>query len=292
MIMIQSQSGAQIPLREVAKVYNKRGPQMIKSENSFLVGYVIFDKKTGLAETDVVEKAKQFLEDRIKDGSLIVPPGIHFTFTGNYENQVRANQKLMILIPVSLLIISLIIYWQFRSVTHTGLIFSSVLVAMSGGFIMIWLYGQDWFMSFSVAGSNIRDIFQIGTVNMSVAVWVGVIALFGIATDDSVLISIHLKQVFAGALPGTVTEIRKKVINSGLKRVRPAMMTTATTIVALLPVLSTTGKGSEIMIPIAIPTIGGMVMAVLTIFIVPVLYSLWMELKLKKSASESGESTK
>lgn len=147
---------------------------------------------------------------------------------------------------------------------------------------MLWLYGQDWFMNFSLAGMNMRDMFQIKTINLSVAVWVGFIALFGIATDDGVLISTYLKQVFEKNKPSSVQEIRKNVIEAGLKRVRPAIMTTATTIIALLPVLSSTGKGSDIMVPMAIPTFGGMLIAVITIFVVPVLYSLWQEKKLNR----------
>lgn len=147
---------------------------------------------------------------------------------------------------------------------------------------MLWLYGREWFMSFSIGGTNIQDMMQIHTVNLSVAVWVGFIALFGIATDDGVLISTYLKQLFDKKKPNTIEEIRSTVIEAGKKRVRPAIMTTATTIIALLPVLTSTGKGSDIMIPMAIPAVGGMLIAILTIFVVPVLYSMWQENKLKR----------
>ena len=164
--------------------------------------------------------------------------------------------------------------------TGAGLIFSGILVAFSGGFIMLWLYSQTWFLNFSVFGMNMQDIFQIETINLSVAVWVGFIALFGIATDDGVLISAYLKQIFENKPPSSVKEVRENVLLAGAKRVRPAMMTTATTIIALLPVLSSTGKGSDIMVPMAIPIVGGMLIAILTIFIVPVLFCLWQEKKL------------
>ena len=129
-----------------------------------------------------------------------------------------------------------------------------------------------------------QNMFQIDTINLSVAVWVGFIALFGIATDDGVLISTYLKQLFDKKAPQTVEEVRAIVLEAGQKRVRPAIMTTATTLIALLPVLTSRGKGSDIMVPMAIPIFGGMVIALLTIFVVPVLYSMWKENGLKGEA--------
>jgi len=142
---------------------------------------------------------------------------------------------------------------------------------------MIWLYGQEWFMNFSVAGTNMRDLFQMHDLNLSVAVWVGFIALFGIATNDGVLMGTYIHQLFEERKPSTVHEIRETVVMAGLKRVRPAMMTTAVTVIALLPVLTSTGKGADIMLPMAIPTFGGMIFQVMTIFVVPVFQSIWRE---------------
>ncbi len=281
-ILIPTPSGSQIPLGELASIDYTRGPQLIKSENTFLVGYVIFDKKENFAEVDVVENAKKYLDEKIEQGVLEIPKGVNYKFTGNYENQIRATERLMIVIPISLIIIFLILYFQFRSVAGAGLIFSGILVAFSGGFIMLWLYGQSWFMNFSVANINMQDMLQIDQINISVAVWVGFIALFGIATDDGVLISTYLKQIFDKKSPATVEEVRLNVLEAGMKRVRPAMMTTATTIIALLPILTSTGKGSDIMTPMAIPIVGGMLIAILTIFVVPVLYSMWQENEVKK----------
>lgn len=281
-ILIPTPSGVQVPLGELAEIKYTRGPQMIKSENTFLVGYVIFDKKEGFAEVDVVKNAQAYLNKKIEHGTFNVPSGVNYRFTGNYENQIRATNRLLILIPISLLIIFLILYFQFRSVTAASLIFSGIFVAFSGGFIMLWLYSQSWFMNFSLGGINLQDMFQIHTINLSVAVWVGFIALFGIATDDGVLVSTYLKQLFDKKTPESIEEVRTTVLQAGLKRVRPAMMTTATTIIALLPVLTSTGKGSDIMVPMAIPTIGGMLIATLTIFVVPVLFSMWQERKVIK----------
>jgi Cu(I)/Ag(I) efflux system membrane protein CusA/SilA len=280
-LLIPTPSGVQIPLSELATIEYTRGPQMIKSENTFLVGYVIFDKKEGFAEVDVVENAKDYLNQKIETGELVIPAGVNYKFTGNYENQIRATKRLMIVIPIALLVIFFILYFQFRSVMGATLIFSGIIVAFSGGFIMLWLYSQPWFLNFSIGDVHLQNLFQINPINLSVAVWVGFIALFGIATDDGVLISTYIKQLLDEKPPKSVSEVRAIILEAGKKRVRPAIMTTATTLLALLPVLTSTGKGSDIMVPMAIPIFGGMLIAILTIFVVPVLYSMWQEGKLK-----------
>lgn len=286
-VLIPTPVGAQIPLGELAQIKYVRGPQMIKSEDTFLVGYVIFDKKEKFAEVDVVENAQAYLNQRLNSGEFVLPAGVNYKFTGNYENQIRATKRLMFVVPISLIIIFLILYFQFGSVVTSSMVFSGIFVAFSGGFIMIWLYGQSWFMNFSLAGINIRDLFQMGTINISVAVWVGFIALFGIATDDGVIMGTYLKQVFAKNKPKTVQEVRDSVLDAGNKRVRPAMMTAATTIIALIPVLTSTGKGADIMVPMAIPSFGGMILQVMTMFVVPVLYSMWQERKVSKYKMEN-----
>jgi len=289
-ILIPTPIGSQVPLGDLVEIDYTRGPQMIKSENTFLVGYVIFDKKEGYAEVDVVENAQKYLNKKIKDGQINIPTGVNYIFTGNYENQIRATNRLMIIVPICLILIFLILYFQFRSVMASSLIFTGIIVALSGGFLMIWMYGQSWFLDFSMLGMNMRDLFQVQTINLSVAVWVGFIALFGVATDDGVLISTYLKQLFDKKSPRTKLEVREMVLEAGLKRVRPAMMTTATTVIALLPVLTSTGKGSDIMVPMAIPLFGGMTIEVLTMFVVPVLYSMWQERKLKTSLIQNPKS--
>ena len=276
-LLIPTPTGVQVPLGELVKVKYTRGPQLIKSEDAFLVGYVIFDKEPGYAEVDVVDNAMSYLDKKISDGSFKLPAGVNYKFTGNYENQIRATKRLLVVIPIALLVIFLVLYFQFRSAVGATLIFSSILVAFSGGFIMLWLYGQPWFMNFSLGDIHMRDLFQIGTVNLSVAVWVGFIALFGIATDDGVLISTYIKQLLEERPPESAAQVRASVMEAGKKRVRPAMMTMATTLIALLPVLTSTGKGSDIMVPMALPIFGGMTIAILTIFVVPVLYSMWQE---------------
>jgi len=284
-ILVPTKSGAQIPLGELAKLNYVRGPQMIKSEDTFLVGYVLFDKRDGFAEVNVVNDAQNYLQKKIDSGELKVPAGVSYKFSGNYENQVRAVKRLAIVVPISLVLIFLLLYFQFKTIIASSIHFSGVFVAFSGGFIMIWLYSQPWFMNFSLSGENMRDLFQMHTINLSVAVWVGFIALFGIATDDGVLMGTYIHDVFEKRNPKTVSEVRDAVMEAGSKRVRPAMMTAAVAIIALLPVLSSTGKGADIMVPMAIPIFGGMVIQIMTIFVVPVLQAIWRENVVKKSQS-------
>ncbi|MFA7180868.1 MAG: efflux RND transporter permease subunit [Bacteroidales bacterium] len=282
-ILIPTPTGAQIPLKQVVDIEYVRGPQAIKSENTFLVGYVLFDKKEGYAEVDVVNEAQAMIQQKIDSGDLIVPAGVNYKFSGSYENQVRAEKRLSIIVPLVLLIIFLILYFQFKSVTTSLMIFTGVAMAFSGGFIMLWLYGQGWFANFIVFGTNIRELFQMNTVNLSVAVWVGFIALFGLATDDGVLMGTYLDQSFERNRTKTVEEVRTAVVEAGERRIRPAVMTTTTTIIALLPVLTSTGRGADIMVPMAIPAFGGMIVAAVTYYIVPTLYCMREEYKLKKS---------
>lgn len=281
-LIIPTATGAQIPLGEVAEIEYTKGAQMIQSENTFLVGYVIFDKVAGAAEVDVVNEADEILQDKINSGEISLPKGVSYTFAGNYEQQARASKRLLIIIPISLLIIIMILYFQFKSVTASLIHFSGVFVALAGGFILLWLYGEPWFMNFSVAGTNIRDMFQMHQVNLSIAVWVGFIALFGIATDDGVLMGTFIHDTFLERDPQTKEEIREAVVYAGLKRVRPAVMTTASTLIAFLPVLTSTGKGSDIMVPMAIPTFGGMLIQSMTMFVVPILQCWWREGVIKR----------
>ncbi len=276
-ILIPAMNGVQIPLSEIADIDYTRGAQMIRSENTFLNGYVIFDKNEDLAEVDVVDQATKVLKDKLSNGTILLPAGVSYKFAGNYENQIRATNRLAIVIPISLLLILLLLYFQFRTVTASLIHFSGVFVAFAGGFIMIWLYGQGWFLNFSIDGINLRDLFQMHPINLSVAVWVGFIALFGIATNDGVIMGTYIHQVFEQRHPTTVHEVREALVSAGLKRVRPAMMTTAVAVIALLPVLSSSGKGSDIMIPMAIPMFGGMIIQVMTIFVVPMFQAMWRE---------------
>lgn len=281
-IYVPIKNGSQVPLGDLVTIRYEQGPQIIKSEDTFLIGYVLFDKLDGFAEVNVVESAQALIDKKIEEGSLTVPQGISYRFTGTYENQLRAEKTLSIVVPMALLIIFLILYFQFRSVTTSLMVFTGIAVAFAGGFVMIWLYGQDWFFNFSLFGENLRTLFNMKTINLSVAVWVGFIALFGIATDDGVVMATYLTQTFDSEKPTDKTGIRKATLEAAGKRIRPCLMTTVTTILALLPVLTSTGKGSDIMIPMAIPIFGGMIIDITSYFLVPVLFSWKKEYQLKK----------
>ncbi|MBI0398132.1 efflux RND transporter permease subunit [Cyclobacterium marinum] len=284
-ILLPTPTGAQIPISQVVDFEYVRGPQAIKSEETFLVGYVLFDKRDGYSEVGVVNDAQAAIQAKIDAGDLTVPAGISYKFSGSYENQVRAEKRLTIIVPLVLGIVFLILYFQFKSVATSLMVFTGIAMAFSGGFIMLWLYGQTWFADFSIFGTNFRDLFQIHTINLSVAVWVGFIALFGIATDDGVLMATYLDQSFDRNKTDNLKGIRAATVEAGQRRIKPAVMTSATTIIALLPILTSTGRGADIMIPMAIPAFGGMFFAAVTYFIVPVLYCMREERKLNKIQS-------
>ena len=191
------------------------------------------------------------------------------------------------MLPLALFIIFLILYFQFKSIPTTLLVFSGIFVAWAGGFILIWMYGQPWFLDFSVFGVNMRQLFQVHTINLSVAVWVGFLALFGIASDNGVIQSTYLDQVFRERQPNSIKEIREATIVAAQRRIRPCLMTSATTILALIPVLTSVGRGSDVMVPMAIPSFGGMLVVLISIFVVPVLYCWIKERSINRQASSS-----
>ncbi len=280
-ILVASSSGQQIPLSQLTKTKYIRGPQVIKSEDTALIGYVLLDKKPGYAEVDVVEQAQAYLQQKIDDGEFELPAGVSYTFAGNYENQIRAKKTMMVVLPVALFLIFMILYFQFKSIPTTMLVFSSIAIAWAGGFVLIWMYGQPWFMDFSLFGANMRDLFQVHEINLSIAIWVGFLVLFGIASDNGVIISTYLDQSFATHDISSIEKIRETTILGAERRIRPCLTTSATTILALLPILTSAGRGSDIMVPMAIPSFGGMLVVLVSAFIVPLLYCSLAELRFK-----------
>jgi Cu(I)/Ag(I) efflux system membrane protein CusA/SilA len=280
-ILVPAMDGAQIPLTQLSEIRYVRGPMAIKSEDTFLVGYVLLDKQPGFAEVDVVENCRRYLDEKLATGAWALPAGVSYSFAGSYENQLRAQRTLAIVIPVALFVIFLILYFQFASYLTTLLVWAGLAVAASGGFLMIWLYGQPWFLDFSLFGVHMRELFQVHPINLSVAIWVGFLALFGIATDDGVVIATYLDQSFARRTIASIADIRNATVEAGLRRIRPCLMTTATTILALLPVLTSTGRGADVMVPMAIPSFGGMTVELMTLFLVPVLYCWIQETKFR-----------
>ena len=289
-VLVSSPQGVQVPLTQLAEIRYERGPQKIKSEDTFLVGHVVFDKKDGYAEVDVVEQARRYLQRKEASGEFTRPDGVNYEFAGSYENQVHARKTLMVVLPLALFIIFLILYFQFRSVSTTFLVFGGIVLAWAGGFLLIWLYNQPWFLDFSVFDVNLRRMFQMpmvdpqtgklaSQINLSVAVWVGFLALFGIASDNGVVIATYLDQSFADREPESIDDIRRATVAGAVRRIRPCLMTSATTILALIPVLTSTGRGSDVMVPMAIPSFGGMLVVLVSVFTVPVLYAVIKEFR-------------
>ncbi|HOV86015.1 MAG TPA: efflux RND transporter permease subunit [Syntrophobacteraceae bacterium] len=284
-ILVPSANGSQIPLMQLADIRYVRGPEVIRTEDTYLVGYVLFDKKPGIAEVEAVEHARDYLNFKVESAELQIPKGVGFSFTGSYENQVRSENRLRVILPLVFAVLFVIFYLQFKSVGTALLIFTCIPVAWAGGFILLWLYGQPWFLNFELLGTNLREVFRVHPIFLSVAVWVGFLALFGIAADDNIVMATYLEERFAGRSFSSIREIRETTIEACRKRIRPCLMTTATTILALLPVLTSSGRGSDIMLPMAVPSFGGLTFEVVTMLVAPVLYCAGKEFQFRRKLS-------
>jgi len=260
-ILVPSSTGVQIPLAQVLTIKSVLGPQEIKGERGLLVGYVTMNTRER-DEVSVVEDAEALLQGAVRDGRLKLPPGYYWEWSGQFENQVRATKRMSILVPLCMFIMFVMLYLGFKRWWIAPIIFFGILVSASGGFIMLALWG----------------------VNLSVAVWVGFLVLFGVVDDDGVIISTYLENIFDKATFNSVQDVRDAVVQAGLKRIRPCLMTISTTIFGLMPIFWATGRGSDVMQPMAIPSVGGMVVSVLvTIFIAPCLFCAVEEWKWKRA---------
>ena len=244
-VLVPSPLGQHIPIEQLANIKIVTGPAAIQSENGLLRSLVLLNVQ-GRDLIGFVEEAKDHIEKTIE-----LPPGYTIKWAGQYENQVRSNNRLLLLVPIALLINLLLIYFGVKNFRNAAIIFSAVPIAFSGGLILLWL----------------------GGFNTSVAVWVGFIALFGIAVDDGVVMIIYLQKAINENRPKTWYSLKDCIIEAGSRRIRPLVMTTTTTIIALVPIMWSTTTGSEIMKPMAIPTLGGMIVEIVTLFVVPVVYS-------------------
>ena len=274
-ILVPTSTGAHIPIGQLAKIHYVLGPQELKSENGLLVGYVTMNTRDR-DEVSVVEDAERLLQaekrksdeliaaGKHSDATLIIPPGYYWKWAGQFESQQRATARLSIVVPLVLLTMFVLLYMGFGKWWIALIVFTGVLVSASGGFLMLALWG----------------------VNMSVAVWVGFIALFGVADDDSVVMLTYLEDVFGTREPASIAELREMVLEAGLRRIRPCLMTTATSVIGLIPIFTTNGRGSDLMQPMAIPSVGGMAIQLITVFVAPCLYCMVQEMKFKRRASQ------
>jgi len=250
-VLVPSPLGQHIPIEQLADIQIVTGPAAIQSENGMLRSTVLLNVR-GRDLVGFVEEAKKIVREKVD-----FPKGYAIIWAGEFENQQKANQRLMLLIPLALLINLLIIYFGIKSFRDALIIFSAVPIAMSGGMILLW------FCNF----------------NISVGVWVGFIALFGLAVDDGVVMMTYLKKSTGEIKPKDWTSLKNVIAQAGSRRIRPLVMTTVTTIVALLPVMWSNSTGSEVMKPMAVPILGGMMVEFVTLFIVPLIYSYAEEKK-------------
>uniref|UniRef100_A0A7C6A8D0 Efflux RND transporter permease subunit n=1 Tax=candidate division WOR-3 bacterium TaxID=2052148 RepID=A0A7C6A8D0_UNCW3 len=254
-ILVPTTEGGYVQLAQIAEIRITEGPAMINSEQGMLRAYVLMNVRN----RDIVGFVKEASRVVAQTMADKIPQGYSIQWSGQFENQVRAKNRLTILVPLSILVIYLLIWTNFKSHRQTLTIFLAIPITLSGGIILLAIYGY----------------------NFSIAVWVGFIALFGIAVDDGILITTYLNQIFKTRTPKTKQEVVEATVYAGKARIRPAFMTTITTIFALLPIFIWGGTGKEVMRPMAIPTMGGMIIETITWFIVPTIYSWFEERKVK-----------
>ena len=270
-ILVPTSTGAHVPIAQLARIRYTVGPQELKSENGLLVGYVTLNTRDR-DEVSVVEDAEAILQrekqrsdeliaaGRADEATLIVPAGYYWQWGGQFESHRRATQRLSWLVPLVLLSMFIMIYMGLGRWWMALIVFFGILVSASGGFLMLYFWDA----------------------NLSVAVWVGFIALFGVVDDAAVVMLDFLQARFKEVRPRSVREIRETVVEAALQRFRPMLMSTATTVIGLMPVLMVTGRGSDVMRPMAIPSVGGMTVQIITLFIAPCLFCLAMEWEFKR----------
>lgn len=255
---VVTHSGEVVPLSILASMKTTWGPGVINSEDARLVAHVSFSPSGMVGDLETVQAVEDSLRNAQESGNLDLPTGYALKPVGSFQNQIEANQRLMWVIPLVVFINLFIIYLQFRHLPITFAVFAGIPVAFAGGMIFL----------------------AINAIEINTAVWVGFIALFGIAVDDGVVMATYLDQVFTRKRLATVEDIRKATVEAGMKRIRPCLMTTFTTIIALMPVIYSTGRGSDVAKAMAWPVIGGMAVELLTLFVVPVLYAGFKEFKM------------
>ena len=259
-VPVVTQTGEVVPLERLASVATTWGPGTISSEDSRLVAHVMFSPSGGAGDLETVEAVMNSLAAARQSGELKFPDGnFELQPVGSFQNQIEANRRLMWLIPTVLLINFVLHYLHFRNVSIALVVFTGIPVSFAGGMIAVAVMG----------------------VELNTAIWVGFIALFGLAADDGIVIASYVKHVLERRRITTVAQLRAAVYEAGLKRIRPCTMTTVTTLAALLPVLLATGRGADVARAMALPVFGGMLIEPITSFIVPTLYCAYMEFKLR-----------
>ncbi|MHC4847015.1 MAG: efflux RND transporter permease subunit [Planctomycetota bacterium] len=279
-VLVRGAGGMSVPISEVATIREVVGPAMIKTEDGRLRLHVTFaasGRDEGAVMEDVMDEIETWRAEHIAQGHPDpIPLGVAAEPAGRYEAQIRARERFAVLIPICLGIILFLLYLNFRSWPTVLNVFAAVPVVIAGGLILIWAFPYLWDGAFAV-GLVAQP--SAGPIYITVAVVVGFIALLGIATDDGVVMATYLEQVFARKKARSIQEIRERVLEAGLRRVRPCLMTTFTTIIALMPILLSSGTGSDVAKPMALPAVGGMLAELISLFIVPCVYCMVKEAK-------------
>ena len=257
-------AGETVPLKRLAKMNTRWGPGEISSEDARLVAHVMFAPAEGSGDLATVRAAMDSLTAAQADGTLALPAGYELQAVGSFQNQIEANERLLWIIPLVGASVFLLVYLQFRHLPITLAVFAGIPVAFAGGMIALGIEG----------------------VELNTAVWIGFIALFGIAIDDGVVMATYLDQVFTRKRLRTVDDIRRATVEAGLRRIRPCLMTTATTLIALVPVLLSTGRGADVARAMALPIFGGMTVELITLFVVPVVFCGFKEFKLRAGLAD------
>jgi len=265
-VLVAGTNGMQLPLGQVADIRVVNGPTMISSENSLLRGLVLLNVR-GRDTGSFIDEAKRAVAAQVK-----LPTGYYIEWSGQYENQIRAKQRLQIVIPIALAITFLLLYFTYHSVKEAAHVLLAVPFALTGGIVLVWLLGY----------------------NFSVAVWVGFIALFGTATQTGMVMVVYLEEAVArkreelgGAL--TLAGLREAVMEGALLRLRPKVMTVSTVVAGLLPIMWSSRTGAEVMKPLATPVLGGMVSSLLHVLIVTPAIFLWLREREIRRAEQAAQ---
>jgi len=246
-----------VPLERLSTTW---GPGMINSEDSRLVAHVMFSPSGSAGDLETVEAVMNSLRIARENGSLTFPAGnFELQAVGSFQNQIEANQRLMWILPTVFLINLLLHYLHFRNLPISLVVFSGIPIACAGGMIAVAVMG----------------------VELNTAVWVGFIALAGLAADDGIVMASYIHERLKRRTIGNVADLRNEIYEAGLKRIRPCVMTTITTLAALVPILLSSGRGADVARAMALPVFGGMLIEPFTTFVVPTVYCAYMEFKLR-----------
>ncbi len=259
-VPVVTAAGDVVPLQRLAHVATMWGPGAINSEDARLVAHVAFAPSGSTGDLETVDSVMNALRTAREDGRLAFPDGnFELQAVGSFQNQIEANHRLLWIVPAVILINLLLHYFHFRNFPISLVVFSGIPVAAAGGMIALACMG----------------------IEMNTAIWVGFIALFGVAADDGIVMATYMQETLSRRDIRNVPDIRQAIYDAGLKRIRPCVMTTVTTIVALIPVLLSTGRGADVARAMALPVFGGMLIEPFTTFIVPTLYCAYVELKMR-----------